>query len=1198
MSGTKDTGGYDPHAVEPGIYAFWERGEGEHSYFHARPDPRRRPYTIVIPPPNVTGALHLGHALNNTLQDILIRLHRMRGYVTCWLPGTDHAGIATQAVVEKRLREEQGWRRDPGSPEHRAFLVGKINEWKDEYRARILAQLKRMGCSCDWQRERFTLDEQCASAVYETFFRFFKDGLIYRGLRLVNWDTQLQTAVADDEVYHETVKGNLWHIRYPIEGTDAANARRDGDVALAQGMQEHRPLAGATQPTDDTQSTGDTRFLVVATTRPETMLADTAVAVHPDDERYRHLHDGHGAAPTHFVLLPLMNRRIPIIADGMLVKKEFGTGCVKVTPGHDPNDYACWQRHQGQPDEFGIIDLLTPDGRINENGRALQAKSNAGGPASSGGIPSGDIPGGGSSGRISSGGIPSGGPASGRSLEPTGFAGFDYVGMKKEDARKKVVADLETLGLLERVEPYETDVGHSDRSKTPIEPLRSEQWFVRMEPTVEEQQRAARQGRKLPRLAELAMEAVRDGRVRFFPERYAKTYLDWLGEKRDWCISRQLWWGHRIPIWRQRFRGDADELRADFVLKGVDHALEGIAGVAARVVHRGTGEMIALSVGVGEGVAIGGGYSAVRIEWAGWEQLDGGSNEVDVFLCIQNEHYKTYFEDAGFEQDPDVLDTWFSSALWPHSTFGWPQDRGQDARATQDFPTAASEQQDLEYFYPTSVLSTAREIITLWVARMVMTGLYNLGRVPFSHVYIHPVMQDGQGRPMKKSLGNGVDPLDIIEMYGADALRFTLAALVTETQDVRIPVQRATLPDGRTVNTSEKFELGRNFCNKLWQVATGFILPNVKGLDVAAHRRGGGPASGRSFEPASKHQARDWSGTGPLSHGGGENHKLDLFDRWIGSRLQSCIREVSTRLDRYEFSAAAEALRAFVWSEFCDWYVEEAKTRLAGERGDEVRATMLLVLDVSLCLLHPFVPFITEELWRRVGEIVPGHYRLIWPDLAAQRAGHRPDGPRDDVSHVLRERWGASPPDAAPALIVMPWPQVRAEALDNDAEQAVGATLQPAIRALREIRTSLNAVRAQSKQPVLKSLPRALIRTDARRAALLGANEGLIRRLGRCDALSAGPDLARPAGALSKVLPGIEVYVPAAELADLSLERQRLSKERTDLGAHAERLRAKLADESFVGKAPAAVVERERARLAELDSRLATIDRNLSDLTG
>ncbi len=686
---------YDPHEAERKWYALWlDRG-----YFTAHPESEKPPFTIVIPPPNVTGALHLGHALNNTLQDILTRWRRMQGYDALWMPGTDHAGIATQAVVERRIFEEEGKNRhDLG----REALVERIWAWKDEYEARILSQLQQMGCSCDWSRTRFTLDDVCSKAVRRTFFNLFKAGKIFRGKRLVNWDTQLRTAVADDEIYYEDIQGHLWTIKYPVAGSE-------------------------------------TEALNVSTTRPETMLGDTAVAVHPDDPRYQHLIGKE-------VELPLTGRRIPILADPILVDPQFGTGCVKVTPAHDPNDYQTGLRH-----DLPMINLLNSDGTYNENAGA-------------------------------------------------------YAGLPGKEVRKRVVADLEAQGLLVKAEPYATRVNYSDRSKTPIEPFLSDQWFVRMGDDEDGS----------PGFAQQAIDAVTSGKVRITPDRYSKSYIDWLSEKRDWCISRQLWWGHRIPIWHCETGSESD-------------------------LQRAFGDRPDVS----------------------WHPSEAGG----WLVCSESDLPSDALgPDHTLTQDPDVLDTWFSSALWPHSTLGWPEKTPELAK-----------------YYPTSVLSTARDIITLWVARMVIFGQFNVENIPFRDVFIHPVIQDGDGKRMSKTAGNGIDPVDIIEAYGADALRFTLALSATETQDLRIPVEPVkndqgrlayrSGPDGSTewltpeqakttpkrlrVNTSERFEQGRTFPNKFWNSAR-FALMNMEGytpghvdLSLSAHR---GPLD--SGRPRRHHRRR------------------------------------------------------------------------------------------------------------------------------------------------------------------------------------------------------------------------------------------------------------------------------------------------------------------------------------------------------
>ena len=818
---------YDPAAVEPQAYHVWL----DEKCFHPDPDPAKKPYSIVIPPPNVTGALHLGHAINNTLQDILTRVHRMRGFNTVWIPGIDHAGIATQAVVEKQLKEKENKTRHEVG---REGLVERIWQWKQQYGDRIIEQLKRMGCSCDWDRTRFTLDDMCARAVRETFFKLFKDGLIYRGKRLVNWDIFLQTSVSDDEIYHEIVKTSLWHIRYPIvdsSGTSGALPPSPGTPGEGRGE----------------GSANHATYMVVATTRPETMLGDTAVAVHSEDPRWNW-------AIGKFVELPLTGRRIPIIADDILVDPTFGSGVVKVTPAHDPNDYAVWQRHKGQPDEIEILNILTPEGKINENGGK-------------------------------------------------------YAGLQRDKARKQIVSDLEHAGLLEKEQPHEAPVGHSDRSKTPIEPYLSDQWFVHMAP-----------------LAEPALEAVRDGRVKFFPERHAQQYLAWLGEKRDWPISRQLWWGHRIPVWS--------------IEGGVDFDVDAKFASEADVTER-----------------------------------DG-----KTYVCVRqpNPELERSLEQGGFVQDPDVLDTWFSSALWPHSTLGWPADTPE-----------------LKQWYPTSVLLTGRDIITLWVARMVMTGLYNMGEVPFAHVAINPTILDGKGERMSKSKGNGVDPVEIIDTHGADAMRYTLTKMATETQDARLPVKR----DAQGRNTSDKFDVGRNFCNKIWN-ATRFAIQNLETIPV---------------EPV-------------------DESKWSLADRWLLSRLMRTIQQADEALAHYRFDQYATLCWDFFWGDLCDWYIEAIKLEMKEDspRRGQVANILAAALDASLRLMHPMIPFITETLWWRLNEVRPDRSLPNHLDLPASKR-----------------------------LITAAWPAFNA-ALVCDSTETIFAQLKELIASIRNIRNEYNVKPSQT----------------------------------------------------------------------------------------------------------------------------------------
>ena len=1005
---------YDHQAAQARCRALWDSLRAWHAEAPAPGTAAGRVFSIVIPPPNVTGALHLGHALNNTLQDILVRARRMQGYRTLWMPGTDHAGIATQAVVERRLLEEEKLsRHDLG----REALVARIWAWKEQYEKRILGQLRDLGASCDWDRTRFTLDEQCAAAVREAFFRLFKRGLVRRGKRLVNWDTFLQTAVSDDEVFHEEVKGHFWHIRYDVIDP---------------------------QP-------GEPASVIVATTRPETLLGDTAVAVHPEPAAAlatveQELRAKRAAAPAkeqpaidaaledlaarrrdllpvletlarmaragRQVRLPLLGRAIPLVADEW-AKPELGSGCVKITPAHDPNDYDVGLR-QALP----MVNILEPNGTLNA----------AAGP---------------------------------------------YAGLTIKKARDKVVADLEAAGQLERVEDRLIELAHSDRSKTPIEPYLADQWFIRMAD-----------------LAQPAIDAVATGRIQIFPDRYAKGYLDWLSEKRDWPVSRQLWWGHRIPIWH-------------------------VAGVAERD--------LATAFGSHESVAW------ATDEAGGW------------FVCSSAEALPVdSVAGQPLVRDPDVLDTWFSSALWPHSTLGWPA-------ATPE----------LACFYPTTTLVTSRDILTLWVARMVIMGVFDTGEIPFREVSIHPKILDRYGETMSKSKGNGVDPVDVIEALGADALRFALAGMATETQDVRMPVdfqcpacghlveqttqnrtkprldcpkcgkpfrtQWATgeadlaLPRGPAV--SEKFEAGRNFSNKLWN-ATRFVLMSLEG---------GTPV-------------------GPITATVVAN--AELADRWLASRLASVAREATKAIDEYRYAELARILYGFAWDEFCSAYLELCKPRLAdpGHR-DQARAMLVAGLDTILRLLHPIMPFVTEEIWQHLREAADGR-RMPWDD----------GGPLP--ASIMQARW-PDPPAA--------W-------TDDRTERQFGTFL-AVIAAIREIRARQNV-------PPRTRVP-AAIRTGGDVAELLEPMRTAIESMAGVSLTSLGPAAVGAPGATTGTAAGCDVFVDLAELVDVDAEIARLEKDHVKTEGFIAAKRAKLANETFTARAPEAVVAAERAQLAELEERLA-----------
>ena len=885
---------YDPTELEGPIYDAWEKGGA----FQPPPEAEGsgRPFTIIIPPPNVTGVLHMGHALNGTLQDIVMRHRRKSGFDALWVPGTDHAGIATQAVVEKKLfAEEKKTREDLGRDE----FLARVWSWKEEHGGIILEQFRRLGCSCDWTRTAFTMDEDLSAAVRESFVRLWEEGLIYRGARLVNWDCVLKTAVSDDEIEYAERKGKLWHLRYPIEG-------REGE------------------------------FIVVATTRPETMLGDTGVAVHPSDERYGKLVGEH-------CILPFLDRRIPIVADES-VDPEYGTGAVKVTPGHDPADYERGARHN-----LPIVNILEKDGKIAAEG----------------------------------------GP---------------FAGLSREEARKRVVAELDELGLLEKIEDIVHKISLSDRSKSPIEPLVSEQWFVKMQP-----------------LAVPAIEALKNGTLNFRPERWGKVYLHWLENVQDWCISRQLWWGHQIPVW---YDEDGEPIASKDDLE---------IGAA----HPKTGKPI------------------VR-------------------------------------RDPDVLDTWASSWLFPLATLGWP-----------DLEAA-----DLKRFYPTQFLSTAQEIIYLWVARMVMAGYAFLPeemgdrRNPFTTCYIHATVLDGKGKRMSKSAGNGIDPLDMIEKYGADAVRYSLVLLTKEGQDVKL--------------SPDRFEQGSRFCNKVWNAAR-FVLMNLAG---------------------------DRADAGPVADGA-------LEDRWILSRLSRTRDFVSAALDEYRFNDAATEMYRFVWNDFCDWYVEIAKSRLTGEDAASAaaaRGTLARALKDILGLLHPFTPFLTEKLWE-----------------------------------ALHETLGEAPPAD---LVRAPWPTGEGLHVDAAAEAEM-ELLQDMVRCVRRVR-ALTMVGERKPLVAVACVPRQAER------AVLERHAGIARRIGFLAELSIAEKAERPENSAVSVAGGIEVFVGLGDEVDFAKLKEVLVNRAAKVDKGIEGTERKLANKNFVERADPEVVEAERQRMDELRLEKELLERNLA----
>lgn len=871
---------YNPSDIEDRLYQKWL----DNKYFHAEVNRSKKPFTIVMPPPNVTGKLHMGHALDNAMQDILIRYKRMQGYEALWQPGTDHAAIATEVKVIDKLKGEGIDKHDLG----REGFLEKAWEWKEEYGSRIVKQLHKLGSSADWDRERFTMDEGCSHAVQEVFIKLYDKGYIYKGSRIINWCPICQTSISDAEVVHVEQDGFFWHINYPIVGEEG-------------------------------------RFVEIATTRPETMLGDTAVAVNPDDERYRDLIGK-------MLVLPLTGREIPVIADSY-VDKEFGTGCVKITPAHDPNDFEVGKRHN-----LPELCIMHDDATI-------------------------DCP------------------------------GSKYDGMDRYEARKAMVADLTAQGLLVKIKPHAHNVGIHDRCKTTVEPLIKPQWFVRME-----------------EMAKPAVAALKTGELKFVPESFGKSYLHWLDGIRDWCVSRQLWWGHRIPAYYCRQCGEIT--------------------VAAEMPR--------------------------HCPKCGCDQLT---------------------------QDEDTLDTWFSSALWPFSTLGWPE-----------------QTEDLDYFYPTDVLVTGYDIIFFWVIRMVFSGLEQTGKCPFHTVLMHGLVRDSEGRKMSKSLGNGIDPLEVIDKYGADALRMTLVTGNSPGNDMRFYWERV--------------EASRNFANKVWN-ASRFIMMNLEKAEA------------------------DTAGL----------DELTMADRWILSKANTLAKDVTETLDKYELGIALQKVYDFIWEEFCDWYIEMVKPRLWNDEDDSKAAaiwTLKTVLINSLKLLHPYMPFITEEIFCNLQE-------------------------------------------EEPSIMISAWPEFQPE-WDFKSEEHAVETIKEAVRSIRNVRTSMNVPPSKKARVYVVSEDQALreLFEDSKVffATLGYASEVVIQ----ADKSGISED------AVSAVIPQAAIYMPFAELVDLSKEIERLEKEQERLGRELSRVKGMLSNEKFVSKAPAAKIAEEQAKLQKYEQMMEQVRERLSQL--
>ena len=923
---------YSPAGIEGKQYERWEKA----GYFHADEKSGKPKYSIVMPPPNITGQLHMGHALDNTLPDILIRMKRMQGFETLWLPGTDHASIATEAKVVESLKEEGLSKEMLG----REGFLSRVWDWRETYGRKIVEQLRKLGCSCDWERERFTMDEGCSHAVKTVFVKLYNEGLIYRGNRMINWCPTCRTSISDAEVDHEEQEGHFWHLLYPVKETG--------------------------------------EMLELATTRPETMLGDTAVAVNPEDPRYKHLHGCH-------VVLPLINKEIPIVLDEH-ADMEKGTGVVKITPAHDPNDFEVGNRH-----DLPRVRVMTYDGHM--TGAADKAEAEA---------------------LFASGRAAQG--------EPEVLDCGKYAGMTVKEARKAIVADLEALGLLKKIEPLRHEVGTCYRCHTTIEPMVSKQWFVKMEP-----------------LAKPAIETVEKGNIRFVPERFTKIYLNWMNNTRDWCISRQLWWGHQIPAWY------------------CDECGETVVAHEAPTVCPKCGS-------------------------------------------------------THLTQDPDTLDTWFSSALWPFSTMGWPE-----------------ETEDLKRFYPTDVLATGYDIIGFWVSRMIFSGLAYTGKDPFHTVLIHGIVRDEKGRKMSKSLGNGIDPLEVIEKYGADALRIMLVTGNSPGNDMRFYWERV--------------EASRNFINKVWN-ASRFMLMNMEGVNP--------PVSSADSPPMKGGQESCLPFIGEVARraGGVKTASLQDEDKWILSRLNHVTKEVTENIERYELGIALQKIYDFVWEEFCDWYIEMVKPRFYGESQqaskEAAAATLYHVLQNALKLLHPFIPFVTEEIY---GYLETGEETIM----------------------------------------KAPWP-LYDESLNFPEEEQRISWAKDIVKAVRQIRVDMGAAPS-------KKLHLTLVSGEAAVRESLEKSSGFMASLANASALQIQADKSGiPADAVSAVTGAATLFIPMDELVDKAKEIVRLSGELKKLEGELARSRGMLSNERFISKAPQAKIDEEKAKLEKYEKMYKEVEERLGQL--